>query len=48
MNIIEKAKAYAIEKHKAVNQKYDQYDYDFHLNMVFETANEVNSRLFGI
>lgn len=38
MNIIEKAKAYAIEKHKAVNQKYDQYDYDFHLNMVFETA----------
>ncbi|MGC6431177.1 MAG: phosphohydrolase [Jejuia sp.] len=38
MTIVEKTKAYAIEKHKNVNHKYDNYDYDFHLNMVYEVA----------
>ena len=38
MKLLEKTKAYAIQKHKNVNHKYDQYDYDFHLNMVFEIA----------
>ena len=38
MNILEKTKDYAIKKHKNVNQKYGSYDYDFHLNMVYETA----------
>ncbi len=38
MSILEKTKAYAIRKHKAVNQKYDKFDYDFHLNMVYEIA----------
>ncbi|MEO1032649.1 MAG: phosphohydrolase [Bacteroidota bacterium] len=38
MSILDTTKAYAIRKHKSVNQKYDGYDYDFHLNMVFEIA----------
>ncbi|TYA84473.1 phosphohydrolase [Seonamhaeicola marinus] len=36
--MLEKTKDYAIKKHKDVNQKYGDYDYDFHLNMVYETA----------
>jgi len=38
MDILERTKDYAIRKHKSVNQKYGEHDYDFHLNMVFETA----------
>ena len=38
MGILAKAKEYAVRKHKDVNQKYDGLHYDFHLNMVFETA----------
>ena len=38
MTLLEKTKEYAIRKHKNANHKYDKYDYDFHLNMVFEVA----------
>jgi (p)ppGpp synthase/HD superfamily hydrolase len=38
MSIVEKTREYAIRKHRSVNHKYDQYDYDFHLNMVFQIA----------
>jgi len=38
MKILEKTRKYAINKHKSTNHKYDNYDYDFHLNMVFEIA----------
>ncbi|KJD36529.1 phosphohydrolase [Tamlana sedimentorum] len=38
VSILDKTKDYAIKKHKSVNQKYDNHDYDYHLNMVFETA----------
>lgn len=33
MNFLEKAKKHAIDAHKAVNHKYDTYDYDYHLDM---------------
>lgn len=36
--MLEKTKEYAISKHKSVNHKYGDFDYDFHLNMVFEVA----------
>ncbi|WP_299526602.1 phosphohydrolase [Winogradskyella sp.] len=38
MGILDRTKEYAVKKHKEVNQKYDGFDYDFHLNMVFKTA----------
>ena len=38
MNLLEKTKDYAIQKHRDTNHKYGEMDYDFHLNMVFETA----------
>lgn len=38
MNIIERAKQYAISCHKDVNQKYANRDYDFHLKMVAKFA----------
>ena len=38
MKTLEKTREYAIRKHKSVNHGYDNYDYDFHLNMVFEIA----------
>ncbi|UMB54603.1 phosphohydrolase [Lutibacter sp. A64] len=38
MKLLEKAKEYAIEKHRNSNHTYDKYHYDFHLNMVFEIA----------
>ncbi|MEM9075960.1 MAG: phosphohydrolase [Bacteroidota bacterium] len=38
MEIVKKTKDYAIQKHKDTNHKYGEHDYDFHLNMVFETA----------
>ncbi|MCL6267187.1 phosphohydrolase [Flagellimonas myxillae] len=40
MNLVDKTKAYAIKKHKNANHKYDQYDYDFHLNKVYDIAQE--------
>ncbi len=45
MTLLEKTKTYAIRKHKDVNQKYDTYDYDFHLNMVYETAQQFISNV---
>tara|TARA_R110002049_G_scaffold240426_1_gene414200 strand:- start:2951 stop:3460 length:510 start_codon:yes stop_codon:yes gene_type:complete len=36
--MLEKAKKYAIEKHKEVNHYYDEYDYEHHLNQVYEIA----------
>ncbi len=36
--MVEKVKEYAKKKHKSVNQKYDDFDYDYHLNMVYEVA----------
>ncbi len=36
--MLEKAKAYAIEKHRSVNQKYDTFAYEYHLNMVYEVG----------
>jgi (p)ppGpp synthase/HD superfamily hydrolase len=38
MNIVEQSKNYAVKAHRRVNHKYDIYDYDFHLNMVYEVA----------
>ncbi|WP_405606739.1 phosphohydrolase [Polaribacter sp. Asnod1-A03] len=38
--MLQKAKNYAIEKHQATNHKYDDYNYDFHLNMVFEVGQQ--------
>ena len=38
LSVIEKAKFYAIEKHKYVNQSYDMYPYSFHLDMVYKVA----------
>ena len=37
-SIVDKAKFYAIEKHKYVNQSYDIYPYSFHLDMVYKVA----------
>jgi (p)ppGpp synthase/HD superfamily hydrolase len=36
--MLQKAITYATEKHKKVNQKYDEFSYDYHLNMVYEVA----------
>jgi (p)ppGpp synthase/HD superfamily hydrolase len=36
--MLQKAKNYAIEKHQATGHKYDDHNYDFHLNMVFEVG----------
>ena len=36
--MLEKVIAYAKKKHKNVNQKYDDFDYDYHLNMVYQVA----------
>ncbi|MEM6721826.1 MAG: phosphohydrolase [Bacteroidota bacterium] len=38
MTISEKARRYATEKHKATNHQYDQYPYEFHLQMVVNAA----------
>jgi (p)ppGpp synthase/HD superfamily hydrolase len=40
MNIIEKAKKYAVEQHKSVNHKYGDKDYSFHLEMVASFADK--------
>ena len=36
--MLEKVKAYAIEKHRNANHKYDAFEYEYHLNMVYENA----------
>tara|TARA_R110002126_G_scaffold129572_2_gene272466 strand:+ start:36903 stop:37403 length:501 start_codon:yes stop_codon:yes gene_type:complete len=36
--MLEKVKKYAIDRHLNVNQKYDEFTYDYHLNMVYEVA----------
>lgn len=36
--MVEKAKKYATEKHRSVNQTYDTHEYAYHLAQVFETA----------
>jgi len=33
MNIIEKSKKHAIEAHQSINQKYDEHEYEHHLEM---------------
>jgi (p)ppGpp synthase/HD superfamily hydrolase len=38
MTIDEKARLYASEKHRAANHNYDQYPYEFHLQMVVNAA----------
>lgn len=38
MTLLEHTKAYAIAKHKEVNQKYDAHPYSYHLNMVYQAA----------
>lgn len=38
ISISEKARSYAIEKHRATNHYYDQYPYEFHLQMVVNAA----------
>ncbi len=38
MELLERTKEYAIKKHRETNHKYDIYDYDFHLNMVYKVA----------
>ncbi len=38
MTIDEKARVYAIEKHRDTNHGYDQYPYEFHLQMVVNAA----------
>lgn len=38
MTIDEKARIYAIEKHRDTNHGYDQYPYEFHLQMVVNAA----------
>ncbi|WP_298473444.1 hypothetical protein [uncultured Maribacter sp.] len=40
--MLEKTKEYAINCHKKVNHFYDTMPYDFHLNMVYETAKKLN------
>lgn len=36
--MLDKVIKYATEKHKSVNHKYDGFDYDYHLRMVYEVA----------
>lgn len=38
--MIEKAKKYAIDLHRNVNQKYGDYSYEYHLQMVVNIAND--------
>ena len=38
MTISEKARNYAVEKHREANHNYDQYPYEFHLQMVVNAA----------
>lgn len=38
--INEKARNYASEKHRAVNHHYDEYPYEFHLQMVVNAAKQ--------
>lgn len=40
MTINEKARVYAIEKHRDANHMYDQYPYEFHLQMVVNAAEQ--------
>lgn len=40
MTINEKARAYAIEKHRNANHYYDEYPYEFHLQMVVNAAEQ--------
>lgn len=40
MTINEKARIYAIEKHRDANHMYDQYPYEFHLQMVVNAAKQ--------
>ncbi|WP_298427416.1 phosphohydrolase [uncultured Kordia sp.] len=40
MTIHEKARVYASEKHRDANHMYDQYPYEFHLQMVVNAANQ--------
>lgn len=40
MTINEKARIYASEKHRAANHMYDQYPYEFHLQMVVNAAEQ--------
>lgn len=39
MNLVERAKTYATEKHTSTNHEYAGRPYTFHLNMVAEAAN---------
>lgn len=38
--MLEKVKEYAIRKHKESNHKYDEYDYSFHLQKVFNVSDQ--------
>ena len=40
ITIDEKARLYAIEKHRATNHYYDEYPYEFHLQMVVNAAKQ--------
>ncbi len=40
MTINEKARVYAIEKHRDANHYYDEYPYEFHLQMVVNAAKQ--------
>jgi (p)ppGpp synthase/HD superfamily hydrolase len=40
MNIVNKAREFAIKAHNAVNQKYDNQPYEVHLKMVSEFASQ--------
>ncbi|MEM6687386.1 MAG: phosphohydrolase [Bacteroidota bacterium] len=40
LTIAEKAQRYAIEKHREANHFYDQYPYEFHLQMVVHAAQQ--------
>ncbi|MBC8754812.1 phosphohydrolase [Kordia sp. YSTF-M3] len=40
MTISEKARTYATEKHRDANHGYDQYPYEFHLQMVVNAAEQ--------
>ncbi len=38
MNIVDKAKKYAINSHRETNHFYDEHPYEYHLQMVVDTA----------
>ena len=40
MNIVDKARRYAFEKHRETNHKYDDQCYTYHLQCVYNTAKD--------